>query len=305
MDNYWDALLQSPTFQNGSTPRSLSDAAFEAGEELLGEKSKDGFFDILQDVMEKPDPADYTSGPTPSFALVARLPSDPLDLTPGELLITSDERQYIHCSECSQKCPQIPDLFGVCFECSNQPVATQRLSPDEVQPREESPSPDPSPAAPCPAPGSSPVPAPGPSPAGRRRATSGATSRATRAAGATSRATRAAGKKTSRATSGSGATSGAGPAIGSSLSAGYKPARGRGRQPQLANMTKAQKKEDQERRRERNRVCAHEARKRKKLFHAALEQQAAELEQKLQAQDEEIASLQSQIAHLKRLKGEL
>ena len=118
-------------------------------------------------------------------------------------------------------------------------------------------------------------------------------------------------RATSAATSDAGparrrrATSDAGPATVLGLPADYKPKRGRGRQAQLANMTTAQKKEDQKRRRERNRVCAQEARKRKKLFTVALEQQVAEYEEKINAQEEEIESLQRKIENLKRLKREL
>lgn len=85
-----------------------------------------------------------------------------------------------------------------------------------------------------------------------------------------------------------------------SLPANHKPARGRGRSKQLAKMTQAQKKAEQQVRMEKNRLAAKEFRARRKNRVEALEQTVQEHEQRTQEQQESIHQLQQQVLLLKQ-----
>lgn len=84
------------------------------------------------------------------------------------------------------------------------------------------------------------------------------------------------------------------------LPANHKPARGRGRSKQLAKMTQAQKKAEQQVRMEKNRLAAKEFRARRKNRVEALEQTVQEHEQRTQEQQESIHQLQQQVLLLKQ-----
>merc|ERR1712151_415572 len=78
----------------------------------------------------------------------------------------------------------------------------------------------------------------------------------------------------------------------------HKPARGRGRQLQLAKMTAAQKKAEAEFRLEKNRQAARDFRLRRKNQVQTLEEQVKKYEERDQAQRTQIAHLQAEVARL-------
>lgn len=86
----------------------------------------------------------------------------------------------------------------------------------------------------------------------------------------------------------------------SPLPAGHKPARGRGRQLQLAAMSAEQKKAEAKARLEKNRQAAREFRMRRKEHVHVLETQVADFEARELAQAAEIAALRAQVAKLQQ-----
>lgn len=88
------------------------------------------------------------------------------------------------------------------------------------------------------------------------------------------------------------------------LPADHKPARGRGRQLQLAKMTAAQKKAESKARLEKNRQAARGFRARRKNHVFELEQQIAGYEQRDRAQLDAIEDLKLQIAEMQQLSGQ-
>lgn len=82
------------------------------------------------------------------------------------------------------------------------------------------------------------------------------------------------------------------------LPADHKPARGRGRQLQLATMTEAMKKAEAKERLEKNRQAAREFRVRRKEHVVELEQEISVFEARDQAQSQEISKLHAQVAKL-------
>lgn len=88
------------------------------------------------------------------------------------------------------------------------------------------------------------------------------------------------------------------------LSEDHKPARGRGRQLQLAKMTPAQKKAEAKARLEKNRQAARGFRARRKNHVFELEQQIADYEQRDRDQLNTIRELQQQIARMQQLAAQ-
>jgi hypothetical protein len=76
----------------------------------------------------------------------------------------------------------------------------------------------------------------------------------------------------------------------------HRPARGRGRQNQLARMTKAQIEAEAEARLEKNRQAARECRLRRKQHVELLENRVAQLERERRQQDKYIKQLQAKLA---------
>jgi len=87
------------------------------------------------------------------------------------------------------------------------------------------------------------------------------------------------------------------------LAEDHKPARGRGRQLQLAKMTPAQKKAEAKARLEKNRQAARGFRARRKNHVVELEQQIADYEQRDRDQLNAIRELKQQIARMQQLAG--
>lgn len=83
------------------------------------------------------------------------------------------------------------------------------------------------------------------------------------------------------------------------LPVNHKPARGRGRQNQLAKMTKEQIEAEADARLEKNRQAARDCRLRRKQHTKFLEQKLAQLEKEKKAQDKLIRHLQAQLASQK------
>lgn len=83
------------------------------------------------------------------------------------------------------------------------------------------------------------------------------------------------------------------------LPAGHKPARGRGRQIQLARMTAAQRKAEADFRLEKNRQAARDFRLRRKNQVQVLEEQVTVYAERDQAQLAQIAQLEAEVARLR------